>query len=380
VAGGGSSLGRAIGSLTGAERARLAGMGAVVLALNGFGWGIFALAILPRHFHYQGLGIGVGVAITAWTLGMRHAFDADHIAAIDNTTRKLMADGKRPLGGGFFYALGHSSVIMLAGTGITIAARSVFRALVAPSSAFESTGGIVGTALAGTFLYIIAAMNIVVLLGITKVFGDMRRGSYDEQQLEAQLQARGFMWRFFAPVMRPIEHTWQLFFVGFVFGIGFDTATEVLLLAGTAAAATQGLPWYAVLTLPLLFAGGMTLWDSLDGLFMSFAYGWAFARPVRKLYYNVAITGLSIAVAFVIATIEIVGLLSHELHLHGWFGDYMANFDINQAGFIIAGLFVVVWGLALAIWRFGKIEARWDAATATGTAGEGSAQVRGEAA
>jgi nickel/cobalt transporter (NiCoT) family protein len=368
VVGGGRSLARAVRSLTGAERARLAGMGAVVLGLNGLGWGIFALAILPRHFHYQGLGIGVGVAITAWTLGMRHAFDADHIAAIDNTTRKLMADGKRPLGSGFFFALGHSSIIMVVGTGITIAARSVFEAVVTPSSAFESTGGIVGTALAGTFLYVIAAMNIVVLVGIAGVFRGMRRGVYDERQLEEQLQARGFMWRFFGRTMRSIEHTWQLFFVGFVFGIGFDTATEVLLLAGTAAAATQGLPWYAVLTLPLLFAGGMTLWDTLDGLIMNFAYGWAFARPVRKIYYNIAITGLSIAVAFVIATIEIVGLLSTELHLHGWLGDYMASFDINQAGFVIAGLFVVVWGLALAIWRFGKIEARWETAAATSQA------------
>ncbi len=365
VAGTGTRLGRAIGSLTGPERARLAGICATVIALNAFGWGIFALAILPRHFHYQGLGIGVGVAITAWTLGMRHAFDADHIAAIDNTTRKLMADGRRPLGSGFFFALGHSSVIMVVGTGITIAARTVFKAVVTPSSAFETTGGIVGTALAGTFLYVIAAMNIVVLVGIAGVFRDVRRGIYDEHQLEAQLQARGFMWRFFGRIMGSIEHTWQLFFVGFVFGIGFDTATEVLLLAGTAAAATQGLPWYAVLTLPLLFAGGMTLWDSLDGLLMNFAYGWAFARPVRKIYYNIAITALSIVVAFVIATIEIVGLLSTELHLHGWLGDYMANFDINKAGFIIAGLFVVVWALALAIWRFGRIEARWDAAAAT---------------
>jgi nickel/cobalt transporter (NiCoT) family protein len=380
VVGGGRSLARAVRSLPGAERARLAGMGAVVLGLNGLGWGIFALAILPRHFHYQGLGIGVGVAITAWTLGMRHAFDADHIAAIDNTTRKLMADGKRPLGSGFFFALGHSSIIMVVGTGITIAARSVFKAVVTPTSAFESTGGIVGTALAGTFLYVIAAMNIVVLVGIAGVFRGMRRGVYDERQLEEQLQARGFMWRFFGRTMRSIEHTWQLFFVGFVFGIGFDTATEVLLLAGTAAAATQGLPWYAVLTLPLLFAGGMTLWDTLDGLIMNFAYGWAFARPVRKIYYNIAITGLSIAVAFVIATIEIVGLLSTELHLHGWLGDYMASFDINQAGFVIAGLFVVVWGLALAIWRLGKIEARWEAAAAMGTAGEAAGQARGEAA
>src|SRR6202035_1651526 len=166
------------------------------------------------------------------------------------------------------------------------------------------------------------------------------------------------MWRFFGRFMRSITKTWHMFFVGLVFGIGFDTATEVLLLAATAAAATQGLPWYAVLTLPLLFAGGMTLWDSLDGLFMNFAYGWAFARPVRKIYYNIAITGLSIAVAFVIATIEIVGLLSTELHLHGWFGDYMASFDVNRAGFVIAGLFLVVWVLALAIWRFGRIEAR----------------------
>jgi high-affinity nickel-transport protein len=153
-----------------------------------------------------------------------------------------------------------------------------------------------------------------------------------------------------------------MFFVGFAFGIGFDTATEVLLLAGTASAATQGLPWYAVLALPLLFAGGLTLFDSIDGLFMNFAYGWAFGQPVRKIYYNLVITGLSIAVAFVIATIEIVGLLSSELHLHGWFGDYMANFDLNRAGFLIAGLFVVVWGIALTIWRFGRIEVRWSAA------------------
>jgi nickel/cobalt transporter (NiCoT) family protein len=363
--GSGTRLGSAIGALTGAERARLGAMWATILALNVLGWGIFALAILPHHFHYQGLGVGVGVAITAWTLGMRHAFDADHIAAIDNTTRKLMAEGKRPLGTGFFFALGHSSIIMVVGTGVTIAARSVFKAVVTPSSTFESAGGIVGTALAGTFLYVIAAMNIVVLVGITRVFRNMRRGAYDERQLEAQLQARGFMWRFFGRIMGSIDHSWQLFFVGLVFGIGFDTATEVLLLAGTAAAATEGLPWYAVLTLPLLFAGGMTLWDSLDGFFMNFAYGWAFARPVRKIYYNIAITGLSIAVAFVIATIEIVGLLSSELHLHGWFGDYMANFDVNQAGFVIAGLFVVVWVLALAIWRFGKIEARWEAAAAS---------------
>jgi high-affinity nickel-transport protein len=338
-------------SLTRVERIRALAMLATVLALNLFGWGIFVLAILPHHFHYRGLGIGIGVAVTAWTLGLRHAFDADHIAAIDNATRKLMAEGKRPLGSGFFFALGHASVILLVGVGITVAARSVFHAVVRPSSGFEAAGGVAGTALSATFLWVIAALNLVVLVGIVRVFRDMRRGRYDEDELEAQLQARGLMYRFFGGLMRTIEHTWQLYFVGFIFGIGFDTATEVLLLAGTAAAATQGLPWYAVLSLPLLFAGGMTLLDTLDGCFMNFAYGWAFSRPVRKVYYNLMITALSVAVAFAIGGIEIVGLLSSELHLHGWFGDAMANFDLGTAGYIVVGLFVVVWATSRRAWR-----------------------------
>jgi len=207
-------------------------------------------------------------------------------------------------------------------------------------------------------------LNMVVLAGIVRVFREMRVGTYSEAELEAQLQARGLMSRFFGRWLRSINHTWQMFFVGFVFGIGFDTATEVLLLAGTAAAATQGLPWYAVLTLPLLFAGGMTLFDSFDGFFMNTAYGWAFARPVRKVYYNLTITGLSVAVAFLIGGIEITGLLCSELRLHGWFGDAMANFDLNAAGFMIVGLFVVVWAASVAVWKLGRVEARWEAASA----------------
>lgn len=350
---------RALRSLTPGDRARLGGIWATILALNGLGWGTFALVVLPHHFRYSGLGIGIGVAITAWTLGARHAFDADHIAAIDNTTRKLMGEGKRPLASGFFFALGHSTIVMIVGVGITVAARSVFNAVVDPHTTFAGTAGVLSTALSGSFLYLIAAMNIVVLIGIVKVFRAMRAGAHDEQDLEAKLQARGLMWRFFAPVMRSIKHTWQMFFVGFVFGIGFDTATEVLLLGGTAAAATQGLPWYAVMTLPLLFAGGLTLSDSLDGFFMNFAYGWAFAKPVRKVYYNIVITGLSIAVAFIVATIEVTGLLSNELHLHGWLGDLVTKLDINTAGIVVAVLFVAVWVTALAVWRFGRIEARW---------------------
>ena len=350
---------RALGA---AEKRRAGYMLLTIAALNVAGWGIFAIAILPHHFRYSGLGIGIGVAFTAWTLGCRHAFDADHIAAIDNSTRKLMADGKRPLGTGFFFALGHSSVMLVVGTGITIAARSVFHAVVDPSSAFETAGGVAGTAMSATFLWLIAGLNLVVFAGIFGVFRGMRRGEYSEEELERQLESRGLMSRFFGKWMRSINHTWQMFFVGFVFGIGFDTATEVLLLAGTAAAATQGLPWYAVLTLPLLFAGGMTLFDSFDGFFMNTAYGWAFARPVRKVYYNLTITGLSVAVAFLVGGIEIIGLLSTELHLHGWFGDAMARFNLNTAGLLVVGLFITIWGVALAVWHFGNVEARWEMA------------------
>jgi high-affinity nickel-transport protein len=360
-------IGSAWRSSTRAERLRIAAMLATIAAVNALGWGIFAVAILPHHFRYDGLGVGIGVAVTAWTLGLRHAFDADHIAAIDNATRKLMAEGGRPLGSGFFFALGHSSVIMVVGVGITVAAKAVFKAVVTPSSGFETAGGVAGTVLSASFLWMIAALNLVVLVGIVRVFRDMRRGVYDEQELEAQLLSRGLMYRFFGRMMRSIEHTWQLFFVGFVFGLGFDTATEVLLLAGTAAAVTEGLPWYAVLTLPLLFSGGMMLCDSIDGLFMNFAYGWAFARPVRKVYYNITITALSIGVAFLVGGVEIVGLLSTELHLHGWLGDYLASFNLNTAGYLVVGLFVLVWSVALMIWRFGRVEARWEAAAARST-------------
>ena len=360
--------------LSGREWARLIAMFGFILAVNVLGWGIFILYVMPHHFDYRGeggspgLGVGLGVAITAWFLGFRHAFDADHISCIDNTTRKLMADGKRPLGSGFFFSFGHSTVIVAVGVGITIAARAVFGAMVDPSSAYETAGGAIGTLLSAGFLYLIAVLNLIVLAGIVKVFRDMRRGTYDEQQLEAQLQARGLMYRFFGRFMRSINHTWQLYFVGLVFGIGFDTATEVVLLAATAYAAIQGLPYFAVLALPFLFSGGMMLFDTLDGVFMNFAYGWAFARPVRKVYYNLVITGLSIGAAFIIGTIEILGILTTEAHLRGGFWSVMANFNINVAGFCIAALFVLVWAAALAYWRWGEVEARWTANVPAGTA------------
>jgi high-affinity nickel-transport protein len=355
----GSRLRAIRAALTPAEWLRFGGIALVILAINGLGWGIFFFAVEPNHFRYSGLGVGLGVALTAWTLGARHAFDADHISAIDNTTRKLMSDGKRPLSTGFFFALGHSTILVVVGLGLGIAARAVFGAVVDPRSGYENVGGVVGTSMAAGFLYLIAVLNVVVLAGIVKVFRGLRAGKYDEAELERQLQARGMMWRFFGRFMRSITKSWHMFFVGLIFGIGFDTATEVLLLAATATAAGQGLPWYAVAALPLLFAGGMTLFDTLDGCFMNFAYGWAFARPVRKVYYNLVITGLSIAVAFLIGTIEIIGLLSSELNIHGGVWDFLANFDINRAGFMIAALFVVVWAAAIAYWKFGNLDHRW---------------------
>jgi high-affinity nickel-transport protein len=351
--------------LSGRERGRLAAMFGFILALNAAGWGIYILAVMPHHFDYRGvggspgLGVGLGVAITAWFLGFRHAFDADHISCIDNTTRKLMADGKRPLGSGFFFSFGHATVVIAVGAGITIAAKEVFGAVVNPSSAYETAGGTAGTLLSAGFLYLIALLNLIVLAGIVKVFRDMRRGAYDEAELEAQLQARGLMYRFFGRFARSVRHTWQLYLVGLIFGIGFDTTTEVVLLAATAYAAIQGLPYYAVLALPFLFSGGLMLPDTLDGLFMNFAYGWAFAKPVRKVYYNLVITGLSIGAAFIIGTIEILGVLTTEMHLNGAFWSLVANFNINVAGFCIAGLFVAVWAAALAYWRLGRVEARW---------------------
>jgi high-affinity nickel-transport protein len=337
---------------------------ATIVALNAAGWGLFALVVLPDHPHFAGLGVGLGAAVTAWTLGCRHAFDADHIAAIDNSTRKLMADGRRPLGAGFFFGLGHSSVVMLVGVGITFAAKEVFTTAVRPSSGLAVAGSVAGTAMSATFLWLIAALNLIVFAGIVRVFRNLRRGVYDEAQLEEQLQARGLMSRIFGRWMGSITHTRQLFFVGFAFGIGFDTATEVVLLAGAAAAATEGLPWYAVLALPLLFAGGMTLLDTADGLFMNTAYGWAFARPLRKLYYNMAITAVSVLVAFLVGGIEIAGLLSTELHLHGGLADATASIDLNTAGYLMVALFLAVWAVAALVWRIARLETRGPASTA----------------
>ena len=348
------------GGLSPREWRRAGGMAAVIVGLHVVGWGIFLVAILPQHFKL----LGFGVAATAYTLGMRHAFDADHISAIDNTTRKLMADGQRPLSVGFWFSLGHSTVVFVLGLALTIAAGFVVHQVSNNTSVLQSFGGLFGTLISGTFLYLIAILNLVILVGIVRVFLEMRRGRYSDSELERQLNARGLMYRFFGRLMRTIRSPWQMYPVGVLFGLGFDTATEVALLATAAGAATAGLPWYAILSLPVLFAAGMSVLDTLDGSFMNFAYGWAFSKPVRKVYYNITITALSVAVALLIGSMELFGLLASELNLSGGVWSFFTGFNLNQAGFLIVGLFVVTWVAALAIWRFAHIEQRWAAAAA----------------
>jgi nickel/cobalt transporter (NiCoT) family protein len=351
-------LGQVARALTPSERRRAALMLVVILTLHALGFVVFVLFVVPAHYK----GLGIGVAGLAYTLGLRHAFDADHISAIDNTTRKLMNEGKRPLSIGFWFSLGHSTIVVAIGVGIIVAEKAVYNAVSHNDSGLEQFGGIFGTVVSAAFLYLIGILNLVILAGILRVFTAMRRGTYDEAELEWQLQNRGFIYRFFGRWMKTIDKEWKMYPVGVVFGMGFDTATEVALLATTALLASQHLPFYAILCLPILFTAGMTLMDTSDGVFMNFAYSWAFFNPVRKVYYNLAVTGLSVAICLFIGTIEVLGLLPTEIPgLTGGFWNYMANFDINKAGFVIVGMFIVTWAAALMFWKFGHVEEKWNA-------------------
>jgi high-affinity nickel-transport protein len=307
----------------------------------------------------------LGIALLAYVFGLRPAFDADHIAAIDNTTRKLVNEGKRPLTTGFYFSLGHSSVVFLLAVLLNFGIRGLDNQVKNSSSQLQQTTNIVGTAVSGTFLFLIAALNVVVLASIIKVFREMRSGRYNDEELEAQLAKRGLMNRVLGRFSRNIDQPWKMYPIGFLFGLGFDTATEVALLVLAGTAVVGGLPFYAVLSLPILFAAGMSMFDTADGCFMNFAYDWAFARPIRKVYYNLTITGLSVFIAVFVGAIELLGLLAQEGKLTGSGWAWLENFNINTAGFVIVGVFVLTWVVALSIWRFGKIEQKWDAAGAT---------------
>jgi len=302
---------------------------------------------------------GWGTAALAYVLGMRHAFDADHISAIDNTTRKLMAEGKRPLAVGFFFSLGHSSVVAALAILLNFGIKALGTQLKDENSSLHHWTGLIGTTVSGTFLMLIALLNLIVLVSIVGVFLKMRQGLYNEEELEKHLDSRGFLMRFFGPIARRIDASWKMYPLGILFGLGFDTATEVGLLVLAGSSVIAGLPWWAIISLPLFFAGGMSLLDTIDGSFMNFAYGWAFSKPVRKVYYNIVITGLSVAVALFVGGLEICQVISEQLNLTGFFWDYANGFDLNSAGFIIVGAFVVVWAVALLLWKYGKVEDRW---------------------
>ncbi len=334
------------------------GLLAIIAVMHMVGFFVLFAIVGPADYRLGTKVFGVGLGITAYTYGLRHAFDADHIAAIDNTTRKLRADGGRPKSVGFWFAMGHSTLVAVMAA-LVAAGTKIATALTSDGSSAKLTLGLIGTSVSGLFLYLIAVLNLAALIGIVKVFRAMRRGVMDEAKLEHHLQSRGFLNRILGRLTRAITKPWQMYPIGLLFGLGFDTATEVALLTLAGTGAASGLPWYAIMVLPLLFAAGMSLLDSLDGMFMSVAYDWAFLNPVRKVYYNIAITGLSVAVAILIGTIELVSVLHEKVGMDDPVTTWISGIDLNNVGFVVVGLFVVTWVVAIGYWKLAKVEDRW---------------------
>jgi len=342
------------------DRRSILGMAGFITLLHVVGWGVLVFAVAPHDYRLGSTGVlGVGVGLTAYMLGVRHAFDADHIASIDNTTRKLVGEGRSSVSSGFWFSLGHSSVVFAASLLLVAGVRSVADAVQDGDSRTAATLALVGTLVAGSFLLLIGLMNLVAAVGIAKVFRRMRRGEYDETELERHLHNRGFLARLLGRVTRRVSKPWHLYPVGLLMGLGFDTATQVAVLVLAAGTAAFVLPWYAILVLPILFAAGMSLFDTADGVLMTRAYGWALVKPVRKVFYNLTVTLLSVTVALVIGLMVLVGLVVDRLGVQTGPLAWLASLDLGYVGFGIVGLFVLTWGLALAVWRFGRIEERW---------------------
>ena len=351
------------GRLRRQEWRSIAAMAGFILLLHTLGWGVLAGIVAPQHYQVGTTEVlGVGLGLTAYILGMRHAFDADHIAAIDNTTRKLMAEGKRPVSIGFWFSLGHSTIVFGLVALMAFGVHALAGQLGNDSSLLQQITGVVGSAVSGTFLYVIGIINLVVLVGIVKVFRRMRRGTYDEQALDDQLNKRGLLNKILSGATKAVTKPWQMYVVGLLFGLGFDTATEVGLLVLAGGAAAFALPWYAIMTLPILFAAGMSLLDTVDGCFMNFAYGWAFSKPVRKIYYNITITGLSVAVALIIGSIELISIVTQRAGITSGPLAAIANVNLDNVGYGIVALFVLACVIALTIWKYGRIEEKWSAA------------------
>ncbi|MFO1160229.1 MAG: HoxN/HupN/NixA family nickel/cobalt transporter [Reyranellaceae bacterium] len=330
-------------------RGSLIGIYGLLLVANLGAWA-WALAL----FHDQPLLLGT--ALLAYGFGLRHAVDADHIAAIDNVTRKLLQEGQRPLAAGLFFALGHSTVVALAVAGIAATAN----VLSSQFESFKAIGGTIATLVSALFLFAIAAANLVILRAVWRTFREVRAtGRYVEEDLDLLLNKRGLLSRFFRPLFRLIAKSWHMYPLGFLFGLGFDTATEVALLGLSATQAAKGVSVWAILVFPALFAAGMALVDTTDGVLMLGAYDWAFVKPMRKLYYNLTITFVSVVVAVLIGGIEVLGLLADRFELSGAFWQMIEalNDNFNGLGFIIVGVFIVAWVGSILIYRYSGLDA-----------------------
>jgi high-affinity nickel-transport protein len=340
-------------SFDGGERKRLAGFFGGVGLLHIAGWGLLlaAAAGQPTILALGGL---------AYTFGLRHAFDADHIAAIDNTTRKLLQDGKKPVGVGFFFSLGHSTVVFLVAAALGLAVKWIVDGVVSNGGQLRSIGGELSVVVSGGFLVLIGVLNLLVLIDIIRVYRRMKAGGYDDSSLELDLTAGGVMSRIFGRLFRVIQHSWQMYPIGFLFGLGFDTASEVAILAISAGAAAKGVPFLAVIALPLIFAAGMSLMDTADGAFMAKAYSWAFTSPIRKVFYNLTMTSLSVFVALFVGVVELMQVLIQRFDLKGGIYGAIAGFDlVGRAGYFIVAAFVLAWAAALLIYKVRRIDERW---------------------
>jgi len=327
------------------ERARIAALACAILALYGGG----ALIVVLYAPHHAALA---GTAVLALTLGLRHAFDADHIAAIDNTTRKLRQQGQRPLAVGFFFSLGHSTVVLALALVVGLLTHAV------PD--ISGSTGFIGAGVSGAFLWAIGLINLAVLLDVVRLARRARRGECTEAELEGMVVPGGLLMRLgLDRVLRLVTRSWHMFPVGLLFGLGFDTATEFAVLALGANAAGTGVPFLAVLALPVLFAAGMSTMDTIDGIVMTYAYDWALKQPLRKLFYNLTITSLSVLVALLVGSVQLLNVAIRELHLHGRFWDWIAGLDFQTVGYAMAGIFVGTWLLSLLAWRVFDLERRW---------------------
>jgi high-affinity nickel-transport protein len=313
-------------------------------ALIAFNVGTWAVALLLARDY----PLLLPTALLAYTFGLRHAVDADHIAAIDNTTRKLMQDGQRPVGVGLFFSLGHSTVVVILSVVIALSA-----GFVAEVPTLQDIGGLIGTIVSATFLLVIGTINLVVLLDIYRMFRRVASGgAYDEESLEDFLANRGLLARLLRPALRIVRTSWHMYPLGLLFGLGFDTASEVALLGLAATTGATGLPVVDILILPALFAAGMSLVDTTDGVLMLGAYGWAYVKPIRKLYYNLTITLMSVLVAFLIGGIEVLGIVAERFDLHGGVWDWFGSMDFGILGFGIVAIFALSWTISTLIYRW----------------------------